>query len=72
MELLSVSLLQVLLVLHLVENVIFDSTSPDCIGIARFTCQFAQTSPYLTDCTRFCRLIFLAGALTSRYAIFGR
>ena len=54
---------EVLLLLHLAENVIFGSTSPDCVGIARFACQFAQSSPYISRRSEFLRLILLAGGL---------
>jgi len=38
-------LLDMLLMLYLVENVMFGSTSPDSVGVARFACQSARFVP---------------------------
>jgi len=57
------AIVKVLLWLHLAENVIFGSTSPDCIGIARFACQFNQSPSYLTSHLELIERILLAGSL---------
>lgn len=63
MAYLSADLLDPMLLLHLVENVIYGTTSPDCVGIAQFACQFSRTSPYVTRDWRFHVVIVLAGSL---------
>jgi hypothetical protein len=63
MRYLSIMVLELLLTLHLAENVIFRSASPDSIGIAQFVCQFGPTSPYITIDSRFRRVLIRAGGL---------
>jgi len=62
----SVSLLEMIILLHLAENVIFGFTSPDCVAIAQFACQFARSSPYVARGERFFRIVLLAGSLLPR------
>ena len=58
----STDFLEPILLLHLVENVIYGTTSPDCVGIAQFACQFSRTSPYVTRGCTFHVVIVLAGS----------